>query len=139
VPEYLHPGVYVVEVEGQPVPIEGVPTSTADFIDKTVLVQLESLAKRLVPEWTDRNEHDPGMTLLSLAAWLSELILYRMERTPASAAPAIARLAAAALHALHDGKLAAIAPLRKVRFYEGAVAEEEPSTHEGNCLFIRRP
>jgi uncharacterized protein len=31
-PEYLHPGVYIEEIERGPVPIEGVPTSTAAFL-----------------------------------------------------------------------------------------------------------
>lgn len=34
-PEYLHPGVYVEEIERGPKPIEGVPTSTAAFIGET--------------------------------------------------------------------------------------------------------
>jgi Bacteriophage tail sheath protein len=34
-PEYLHPGVYIEEVERGPKPIEGVPTSTAAFIGET--------------------------------------------------------------------------------------------------------
>ena len=70
--EYLHPGVYVVEVEGQVRPIEGVSTSTADFLGDELLVPLLGLAKRFHPEWTDHNDHDPGITLLNLAAWLGE-------------------------------------------------------------------
>ena len=34
-PEYLHPGVYVEEIERGPKPIEGVPTSTAAFIGES--------------------------------------------------------------------------------------------------------
>src|SRR4051794_39182308 len=34
-PEYLHPGVYVEEIEPGPRPIQGVPTSTAAFIGET--------------------------------------------------------------------------------------------------------
>jgi uncharacterized protein len=34
-PEYLHPGVYVEEIERGPRPIEGVPTSTAAFLGET--------------------------------------------------------------------------------------------------------
>ena len=136
--EYLHPGVYVVELEGRTVPIEGVPTSTADLFDKVFLAQLESLAKRFVPEWTDYNGRDPGITLLNLSAWLTEMVLYRTGRTPAKAAPAVARLAAAALHALHDDELPVVPPLRRVRFCERALVEEESSTHKGPCLSIRR-
>jgi len=35
---------------------------------------------RHFPEWTDSNEHDPGLTLLELFAWLTENLAYR---TPA--------------------------------------------------------
>ena len=34
-PEYLHPGVYIEEIERGPRPIEGVPTSTAAFLGET--------------------------------------------------------------------------------------------------------
>jgi phage tail sheath protein FI len=34
-PEYLHPGVYIEEIERGPRPIEGVPTSTAAFLGQT--------------------------------------------------------------------------------------------------------
>jgi len=33
-PEYLYPGVYIEEIERGPRPIEGVPTSTAAFLDE---------------------------------------------------------------------------------------------------------
>ena len=34
------------------------------------------------PEWTDFNESDPGITLLQLFAWLSEMIIYRLNQVP---------------------------------------------------------
>src|SRR5205809_6354036 len=34
-PQYFTPGVYVEEIERGPVPIEGVPTSTAAFLGET--------------------------------------------------------------------------------------------------------
>jgi len=43
-------------------------------------------AKRLVqqrcPEWTDHNVSDPGVTLIELFAWMSDQLLYRMNRVP---------------------------------------------------------
>ena len=43
-------------------------------------------AKRRIPtytpEWTDFNDSDPGITLLQLFAWLSEMILYRLNQVP---------------------------------------------------------
>lgn len=38
------------------------------------------LIPRLAPAWTDHNASDPGITLLELAAWLSEQNLYRLDR-----------------------------------------------------------
>jgi len=35
-----------------------------------------------VPEWTDYNESDPGIALLQLFAWLTESMLYQMNRVP---------------------------------------------------------
>ena len=37
---------------------------------------------RYTPEWTDFNESDPGMTLVELFAWLTETILYELNRVP---------------------------------------------------------
>ncbi|HVR97158.1 MAG TPA: putative baseplate assembly protein, partial [Thermoanaerobaculia bacterium] len=37
---------------------------------------------RYNPEWTDFNESDPGITLLQLFAWLTETMLFQMNRVP---------------------------------------------------------
>jgi hypothetical protein len=34
------------------------------------------------PEWTNHNASDPGITLLELFAWLTEMLLYRADRVP---------------------------------------------------------
>lgn len=34
------------------------------------------------PEWTDLNESDPGIALVQLFAWLSEMIIWRLNRVP---------------------------------------------------------
>jgi predicted phage baseplate assembly protein len=34
------------------------------------------------PEWTDHNLSDPGITLLELFAWMTDVILYRLNRVP---------------------------------------------------------
>lgn len=36
----------------------------------------------LCPEWTDHNLSDPGITLIELFAWMTELLLYRLNRVP---------------------------------------------------------
>src|ERR1041385_1793872 len=37
---------------------------------------------RYCPEWTDHNLSDPGITLLELFAWLTDVLLYRLNRVP---------------------------------------------------------
>lgn len=43
-------------------------------------------AKRLVqqhcPEWSDHNVSDPGVTLIELFAWMTDQLLYRLNRVP---------------------------------------------------------
>jgi len=34
------------------------------------------------PEWTDHNVSDPGVTLIELFAWMTELVLYRVNQVP---------------------------------------------------------
>lgn len=49
-PEYLHPGVYIEEIERGPRPIEGVPTSTAAFLGEA---ERGSITPRLVTSYKD--------------------------------------------------------------------------------------
>jgi len=43
-------------------------------------------AKRLIPqycpEWTDHNVSDPGVALVELFAWMTEMVLYRVNQVP---------------------------------------------------------
>lgn len=34
------------------------------------------------PEWTDHNVSDPGMALIELFAWMTDIVLYRLNRVP---------------------------------------------------------
>ncbi len=49
-PEYLHPGVYIEEIERGPRPIEGVPTSTAALLGET---ERGSVTPRMVTSYRD--------------------------------------------------------------------------------------
>ena len=37
---------------------------------------------RLCPEWTDHNVSDPGVALIELYAWMTEMMLYRLNQVP---------------------------------------------------------
>src|SRR3954451_20518268 len=37
---------------------------------------------RTCPEWTEHNVSDPGITLIELFAWMTEMLVYRVNRIP---------------------------------------------------------
>ncbi len=46
---------------------------------------VDEARKRIIqycPEWTDYNLSDPGVTLIELFAWMTELIVYRLNQVP---------------------------------------------------------
>ncbi|MDR0312019.1 MAG: putative baseplate assembly protein [Treponema sp.] len=40
------------------------------------------LIPRYCPEWTNHNPTDPGITLVELFAWMTEMVLYRLNQVP---------------------------------------------------------
>ena len=59
------------------------PTPRLDNLKFQSLV--DEAKRRLIrycPEWTEYNVSDPGVTLIELFAWMTELIAYRLNRTP---------------------------------------------------------
>ncbi len=51
--------------------------SYQDIVDEAV-----SLIPRYAPEWTNHNPSDPGVTLLELAAWMTDLLIFRLNQVP---------------------------------------------------------
>lgn len=41
-----------------------------------------ALIPRYAPDWTDHNASDPGITIMEILAWLSEMTIYRLNRIP---------------------------------------------------------
>ena len=130
-PEYLYPGVYVVEVATGAKPIEGVSTSTADVIGSNVIDKLRRLATTPAPEWTQYNGHDPGINLLELFAWLTESLIYRTERLSDDGVVHASRLAAAALALMQNCEPPEGSVLR-ANFYSGRRMNEEEFRVEQN-------
>ena len=60
-----------------PLPLPKLDNRTFDDL----VAEGRSLIPRHAPEWTDFNVHDPGITLLELFAWLTEMGVYRLDRT----------------------------------------------------------
>jgi hypothetical protein len=71
------------------------PIPLPDLDDKTYSELVEE-ARASIPQlysgWTDHNPSDPGITLLELFAWLTEIVLYRVGRVPDSSHIAFLRL-----------------------------------------------
>lgn len=49
---------------------------------KDIVEEAISLIPRYAPDWTNHNPSDPGITLIELAAWMTDLLLYRLNRVP---------------------------------------------------------
>jgi hypothetical protein len=47
-----------------------------------IVQQTRKLIPKRVPEWTDENAHDPGITFIELFAWLTEMQRYYIGRVP---------------------------------------------------------
>ena len=61
------------------------PLIAPDLDDRTfkdIVEEAKRLIPRYAPEWTDWNEHDPGITLIELFAWMTEIIVYRLNQVP---------------------------------------------------------
>ncbi len=59
---------------------------TAPKLDDRQFQDLVDEAKKRIPhyckEWTDHNVSDPGVTLIELFAWMTDILLYRLNQVP---------------------------------------------------------
>ncbi len=49
---------------------------------KQIVDEAVRLIPRYCPEWTNHNTSDPGVTLLELYAWMTEMVIYRLNKVP---------------------------------------------------------
>jgi hypothetical protein len=52
----------------------------------------QALIPTYAPAWTNHNPSDPGITLMELCAWLTEMLIYRVNRVPDAQVLAFLRL-----------------------------------------------
>ena len=56
------------------------PLDLREFQD--IVDEARRLIPRYCPEWTNHNVSDPGITLIELFAWMTEMTLYQLNRVP---------------------------------------------------------
>jgi predicted phage baseplate assembly protein len=49
---------------------------------KQIVDEAVRLIPRYCPEWTNHNASDPGVTMLELYAWMTEMVIYRLNKVP---------------------------------------------------------
>jgi hypothetical protein len=87
-----------------------------DIVDEAV-----SLIPRYAPEWTNHNPSDPGITLLELAAWMSDLLIFRLNQVPEKNYVAFLNLLGIKLHAPRAAKA-----LLQFKLVEGTAKQRVP-------------
>ena len=63
-----------------PIPLPNLDDRT--YADLTA--QAQALIPGLRPAWTNHNPSDPGITLIELLAWLTEMLLFQVNQIPAA-------------------------------------------------------
>lgn len=94
--ETIYPGVQLDEgPAGHAVP--GVSTATSGLLGTALIKRLQTLVPAAEEGWQDRHEHDPGVALLELMAYLTEQLASRSQQVPRHGQPYAERLEKAAL------------------------------------------
>ena len=71
------------------------PLPLPNLDDRTyndLLEEARALIPSLYPVWTDHNPTDPGIILIELFAWLTEMVIYHLNRVPDASYTAFLRL-----------------------------------------------
>ncbi|MFP2905198.1 baseplate J/gp47 family protein [Pyxidicoccus sp. 3LFB2] len=63
-----------------------------DLRHADLMAEARALLPTLAPSWTDHNPSDPGIMLVELLAWLTEMVLYRVDQVPERSTWAFLRL-----------------------------------------------
>src|ERR1700744_4844239 len=58
------------------------PPELDDRKFQDIVDEAKRLIPRYCPEWTNHNVSDPGVALIELFAWMSEMVLFRINQVP---------------------------------------------------------
>src|SRR3954463_8493608 len=123
VPLLCHPG------RGDGVRLPEIQLDARRFQD--LVSEARTRISRACPEWTEHNVSDPGITLIELFAWMTEMTIYRLNRVPDKLHVALLDLLGIRL----DGPSAATTSLR----FRLADPAEEPIVIQGGVTEVGTP
>jgi hypothetical protein len=119
------------------IPLSNLDNRTFDDLTK----ELQALIHSYCSEWTDHNVSDPGIMLVELLAWMTENLLYRMNRIPAANEQVLLRLLGNSGTAPIDQERAATIATLQGRWravtaddFEALVLATYPSIARARCL-----
>ena len=58
------------------------PPNLDDRRYEDIVAEARRLIPQYCPDWTNLGDADPGMTLVQLFAWMTEMTIYRLNRVP---------------------------------------------------------
>lgn len=122
-PEYLAPGVYVVEVAQGAKPIDGVSTSTALLVGSNVIKEVQRLTDQLHPG-NKPPDKDLAVALIELLAWAADTLACRLDELEDEAWLPTAGLSAAALKLTTKVRSRpAHGAIKRINYFEGQLLE----------------
>ncbi len=89
-----------------------------------IVDQAKRLIPRYTPEWTDHNTSDPGIAMIELFAWMTEMVLYRMNRVPDKVLIRLLELIGAKLESPRAAQ-------SRITFYLSAAQSDDITVPEG--------
>lgn len=63
-------------------PLENLLPAIDDRRFDDIVAEARTRIARYAPEWTDVNDNDPGIALVQVFAWLTEMLIYRLGKVP---------------------------------------------------------
>ena len=97
------------------------PPKLDDRTFHDIVEEAISMIPRYAPEWTNHNPSDPGITLIELAAWMTDLLIYRLNQVPDKNYVAFLNLLGIKLRAPRAAKA-----LTRFALVEGATKQRVP-------------
>jgi len=97
------------------------PPKLDDRTFNDIVEEAISMIPRYAPEWTNHNPSDPGITLIELAAWMTDLLIYRLNQVPEKNYVAFLNLLGIKLHAPRAARA-----LVRFSLVEGSVKQRVP-------------